>query len=860
MKIKEITKFTEWMPNPQKLEEAPRFSIMMPTYRRFASGHLTRAIQSVLDQTYERFELIMIDDGSVDGSFDEIQRFMELNPRVHCLRHPRNVGLPAIGCYEAYQRSRGEYLMFCFDDTEYQKKALENVARYVSAHKPKLAFGYIDYQYKDSQGGFSHAYLGRDNISQAYLKMTNFLPNLGAIMHRNVPNEIGFLDPHLAVARITDWDYWKRAAKVYELHYSDIHIGTEFGLVTGNSLGLTYPLNPWMAYEWTERDRDSALTPGNYEEYDVQHIPDDLSDQSKLALLDLSRFYDNKFWHLPQSPVTFPTSSEVSGLHLLVLARAQDASVTLTFENIPSVQKNIRFVTPLYFDSRELINASAVVITRHLFSPEMYHWVKMAQKINVPLYFYLDDNFMLLRKEIPGLEMYSIERIRKEIASFRGVLVTSQALADFFIENNIHPRVHIFPPSIPPKTWLDNSQIPEKSKGSTRLGFMGGPHRHVMFTEVVLPAIVRLAKDHPVELVIGGNLEIPLDQHPNLDIFQFPFDISYRLALGRMQSAGIDILVHAGSITENNPYKTHNVLLNAWTLNALPILANQSPYDDVEKLGLGLLCNNTDEWYENLCRVISDTTLAKKVQDNLHHYVTKNYSGKHNLEVLKLISQECSVPGLSVIDNRYRLYIDTIKKDGQGSEDWVPDTTRSSSRFEAFIRRNRPWLLPANSPQERLAHLVFKFIKNEALPGATWNSLMARGTAELIRTLEYTLHPQFPNWTGLEFMIGTHQKKGEGQIHIEIWDKSANKILRNKILELGEVIDNQIVSVEFDEIRDSKDKEFSVRFSLSKPGLETSISIYERNNTEARLKRILRRVGILTRGNVLACNLFYSDQ
>lgn len=715
MKVREIIEFTEWLPNPQQLEAMPRFSIMLPTYRRFASGHLTRAIQSVLNQTYNDFELLIVDDGSVDGSFDEIQRFMKLDQRIHCLRHPRNVGLPAIGCYEAYLKSRGEYLMFCFDDTEYQKNALENVARYVLTRKPKLAFCYIDYPYRDSHGNLSHAYLGRDKISQAYLKMTNFLPNLGAIVHRGVPNEIGFLDPHLAVARITDWDYWKRAAKVYELHYLDIHIGTEFGLVTGNSLGLTYPLNPWMAYEWTERDRNSMLVPGEYEKYDIQHIPDDLSDQSRLALLDLSNFYAGMFWHKPTKSVTMPVSEQRDGLNqnakFLVLAHAQDASVTLTFEYIPGAEKNIRFVTPFYFDNLELINASAVIVSRHLFTLEMRHWINVAHKIKVPLFYYLDDNFILLSKEVPGLEQYTVENIRKELVPFHGVLVASQALADFFIENNIHPKVYVFPPSVPPKLWLDNSQIPEKPKGSKRIGFIGGAHRHKVFTDVVLPAITNFAKDHPVELVIGGNLEIPPDKHSGLKVYQFPFDISYHLALGRMQGADIDIFVHDGGATVDNPYKTYNVLLNAWVLNAVPILANQPPYEDVERLGLGLLSSDAKEWYENLCRAVSNPVLVKNIQNKLDCFVIENYSGKQNLEVLKLISQECPPPGISVIENRYRLYVNMLQEYAQLSMNWA-GYMKQGNTLRSVIRQSLSWLLPARSPQGRLARLIFKYFKS----------------------------------------------------------------------------------------------------------------------------------------------------
>ena len=811
MKVKEIIKHTVWMPNPAGVQGAPKFSILMPVYRRYASGHLTRAIQSVIDQTYGEFELIIVDDCSVDGSFDEIQRFMKLDARIHCLHHPRNVGLPAISCYEAYLKSRGEYLMFCFDDTEYQKNALERVEQYVSKHEPKIAFGYIDWQYYDLSGNVLYSFLGKDKISQAYLKSTNFLPNLGAILHRDVLLEIGFFDPHLAVARVTDWDYWKRASNFYELQYTDIHIGTEFGLVTSNSLGLTYPLNPWLSYEWTERARDAALTPGKYEGYDVQGIPDDFSDQGKLALQDLSRFYESKFWRLSQEPLVIPGNSNENELDrntkILVLTRNQDASVTLTFEYIPGMGKNIRYVSPINSGSSEMINASAVIVSRHLFSPEINQWVKIARKLGIPHYYYLDDNFMILSEEISDLKEYTEEKMKKELDTFSGVLVSSQKLAAFFLERNIHSKVYFFPPVLPSDKWLDRSIIPSKSSSVTRIGFMGGPHRHQDFIEFVLPAIARLAKDHAVELVVGGNFKISTDDYPQLKIYQFPFDISYRLTLGRMQSADIDILIHSGGITRNNPYKTRNVLLNACALKAFPILSNQSPYEDVEELGLGLLSDekDSDEWYEKLLRVISDPALVVRVHENLHHYVTENYSGRQNLDVLKIISKENHVPGTSMVDNRFRNYIDIVERGG-GS-----------------------------------------------------NLLSVRSVVRLVRKLEYKLHPQFSHWVGFEFMIGTNNQVAAGQIEIEVLDEANGGVVRRETLEMKDVSDNQIVSVSFDKIPDSADKDYIVRFTYQASGPRSLISIYEASGQESKVNRILRRVGILTRGNVLACRLIYAE-
>ena len=84
--------------------------------------------------------------------------------------------------------------------------------------------------------------------------------------------------------------------------------------------------------------------------------------------------------------------------------------------------------------------------------------------------------------------------------------------------------------------------------------------------------------------------------------------------------------------------------------------------------------------------------------------------------------------------------------------------------------------------------------------------------------------------------------------------------MRQKTLVLNELEDNQIVQVDFEVIADSKDKDFTVQFLLLNPGPETSISIYEQNAREYRLSRMLRRLGLLSRGNTLACHLLYEEE
>lgn len=658
MKVKDIIKNTEWLPNPRYSSVNPKFSIFMPTFRRGASGHLERAIQSVLCQTYQEFELIIIDDASVDGSFDIIKKYIQADPRVHCLHHPRNVGLPAISCYEAYKVSRGEYLMFCFDDTEYLPEVVQNVDKVVQSSQFKIAFGYIQWETLASDGSVDRYFLGKDDTFQHNLAVTNFLPNMGAVLHRSLPEEIGFLDPHLAIARLTDWDYWKRAAKVYELRRMDIHFGTEYGLVTGNSLGQTYPLGTWLSYEWTELERNEALKPENYEDYDVQSIPSELSYLARQTLLDVKQFYASKFWYVKNSDVSLRLTQLEHG-RILVVAPELSASISLPFEHL---SKNyFRFITSNHLDFKEVFNAQAVILCRDLVSAHTQRFIQILQMLNIPMYYYVDDNFVILNDEIDELKGYTSENLRTWLQDFSGVLVSTPALAEYFLQEKIHQKIYAFPPVLPERAWFDYSAIPPKPAGTFRIGVICGSHRYRHFLDYIQPALKRLAQKYQLEIVIVGDL---LSHNREFTVYRYPIDHSYKLTLGRLMTSEIDALVHPASFTDNNQYKTLNILINAWAIGAVPVLANQPPYENVEREGLGFLCDpdEIDSWYEKMELALSDPARAKQIRANLDSFLRREYSGRENDEVIQKILSEIPALGFAAIENRYRAYISMLSE------------------------------------------------------------------------------------------------------------------------------------------------------------------------------------------------------
>src|SRR3954468_11417826 len=87
---------------------APLVSVMIPSYNH--APYLPAAIESVLAQTLEDFELIIGDDGSIDDSLDIARRYAEADPRIRVLTHAAE-GHRGIGATGNLMRptARGRY-------------------------------------------------------------------------------------------------------------------------------------------------------------------------------------------------------------------------------------------------------------------------------------------------------------------------------------------------------------------------------------------------------------------------------------------------------------------------------------------------------------------------------------------------------------------------------------------------------------------------------------------------------------------------------------------------------------------------------------------------------------------------------
>ena len=124
----------------------PLVSIIIPTYNR--ADFLSEAIRSVLAQTFTGYELIVVDDGSTDGTVAMVRGIAD--PRVSVLSLP-HCGSPGRARNAGIARARGRYVAFLDSDNLWEPTKLEDQLAALSAH-PECRWCHTGLQCIDEAG------------------------------------------------------------------------------------------------------------------------------------------------------------------------------------------------------------------------------------------------------------------------------------------------------------------------------------------------------------------------------------------------------------------------------------------------------------------------------------------------------------------------------------------------------------------------------------------------------------------------------------------------------------------------------------------------------------------------------------
>jgi glycosyltransferase involved in cell wall biosynthesis len=111
---------------------SPRVSVLIPTYNY--ARYLPEAIESVLEQDFQDFELIIVDDCSTDNTREVVKPFCARDPRVRFAVNTTNLGM-VNNWNHCLNQARGEYIKFLFgDDKLWHPQALSKMVGLMERH------------------------------------------------------------------------------------------------------------------------------------------------------------------------------------------------------------------------------------------------------------------------------------------------------------------------------------------------------------------------------------------------------------------------------------------------------------------------------------------------------------------------------------------------------------------------------------------------------------------------------------------------------------------------------------------------------------------------------------------------------
>jgi glycosyltransferase involved in cell wall biosynthesis len=119
----------------------PKVSVIIPTYNR--AGLLKRAIQSVLNQIYQDFEIIIVDDASTDNTENVIESFKE--HRIRYIKHESNKGA-AVARNTGIKFANENYIAFQDSDDEWLPEKLEKQMEIIEHASPRVGVVYTGYR------------------------------------------------------------------------------------------------------------------------------------------------------------------------------------------------------------------------------------------------------------------------------------------------------------------------------------------------------------------------------------------------------------------------------------------------------------------------------------------------------------------------------------------------------------------------------------------------------------------------------------------------------------------------------------------------------------------------------------------
>lgn len=240
------------MRGKQIMDRNQMVSVIIPTYNRAAS--IGNSIQSVLNQTWQNYEIIIVDDGSTDNTRQVVEHFDDDRIRYICME--KNGGASRAR-NEGIRQAKCEFIAFLDSDDEWMPQKLEKQMQVILQAPEKVGLVYCRMRGLRKDGKFIYCpelSLKKEQLEGnllANLVGSNVIGTPAMLIRKKCLDQTGGFDEGLRC--LEDWELVLRIAEKWEIGFVDeilVEVHFSEGSVSGNSKGYVETRCYMIAKYW----------------------------------------------------------------------------------------------------------------------------------------------------------------------------------------------------------------------------------------------------------------------------------------------------------------------------------------------------------------------------------------------------------------------------------------------------------------------------------------------------------------------------------------------------------------------------------------------------------------------------------
>lgn len=230
----------------------PLFSIVLTTFNR--ADRIGQTISYVLQQTFQDFELIVVDDGSTDNTREIVEKIRDERVSYYYKENEER----SIGRNFGLEKATGKYISYHDSDDILYGNHLQVAAEAIERLKNPEVF-HLDYEFRDASGKASARKKQLPALLDQHLLKNSEVAVLGVFIRSDVAHEFKFIH-HRSAVLAEDLFVWLRIASRYDFHHVP-QVTSALGLHSGRSV---HDRNPFKFLKSTlliinNLSRDSAF-------------------------------------------------------------------------------------------------------------------------------------------------------------------------------------------------------------------------------------------------------------------------------------------------------------------------------------------------------------------------------------------------------------------------------------------------------------------------------------------------------------------------------------------------------------------------------------------------------------------------